>query len=298
MRAPLQRKRRRCGVVLLAQLLLACGTPPPAAPPDAQGEPPARGVAPLIARAEGAAQAGNHDLAIEAYGQALERTPWNTRLQRRLALEHGARAEQRRAAGGPEALRGAEADLRRALELEPSDPTLARNLGIVVLERARAEPDPATAAALRAEGERLAPGPAADLGDTRLAVERRIDLAYELVQRGQLEMGVRQLEALHRELPGREDLTRLLAQAQVRQGNLQLDGGDPARASESFERAVALYRELAPCDGRRCSAEELRVAHHNRIAALIEDERGAEAQRALAEARALGLELPELPLRR
>jgi tetratricopeptide (TPR) repeat protein len=272
-------------------LLVGCGA-------FGRKEPKAadRGVAPLLERGQAAAERGQWDAAIAAYSEALERTPWNTRFQRLLAVAHAERAAQLRSAQpGAGGLTAAEADLRRALELDPADATFRRNLGVVLLERASYEGDAGRAAALRAEGAELAP----DAADALPAgfdrdVERRLDLAVDLIERDQLELAIGQLEALRAEHPGRTEVASLLAQASVRAGNEAVQRREPARAAQAFERAVALYAQLAPCDGARCSAADQRTAHHNRIVALYESGDPVAARKALSEAEAAGLRFPEL----
>jgi tetratricopeptide (TPR) repeat protein len=277
-------------VALLAcmSLVVGCASQVPEAEQD-------RGVAPLFARGQSAAQRQDWDTAIAAYSEALERTPWNTRFQRLLAVAHAERAAQRRGADPSEAgLRAAESDLRRAIELDPSDLNFHRSLGVVLLELSVLEPDTGRAAALRAEGSSLAPDATASVPDVRRSVERRLDLALELIERDQVEAGIAQLESLRADEPDRHEVARLLAQAHVRAGNALVGRHEPARAAESFARAVALYADLAPCDGSRCTAADQRTAHQNRIVALFESGDPAAARAALAEAEAAGLRFPEL----
>jgi tetratricopeptide (TPR) repeat protein len=285
-------QRLRALVALLACLSPqgGCGTR------GAQGpESVERGVAPLVEKGQAAADRGEWDGAIAAYSEALERTPWNTRFQRLLAVAHAERAAQeRRERPGEAGLAAAESDLRRALELDPADATFGRNLGVVLLERAGYERDPARAAALRAEGTELAPDAAAALPDLQRDVERGLDLALELIERDQLEAAIVQLEALRAEHPDRPEIAHLLAQASVRAGNASAERREPARAARDFARAVELYAALAPCDGARCSAAEQRTAHQNLIVALYESGDPEAARRALSAAEAAGLRFPEL----
>ena len=256
---------------------------------------PERGVAPLVDKGKAAAQHGDWDGAIAAYSEALERTPWNTRFQRLLAVAYAERAsEQRRELPGAEGLDAAAADLRKAIELDGSDATFKRNLGVVLLERASYEADAAKAAELRAEGEKLAPDTAAELPDLQRDVERRLDLAVELIERGQIEAALRQLESLRTEQPQRAEVARLLAQAHVRAGNEAVQRREPAEAAQSYQRAVALYAELAPCDGARCTPDDQRTAYQNLIVALYESGDPVAARAALAQAQTAGLRFPEL----
>jgi tetratricopeptide (TPR) repeat protein len=258
-------------------------------------EEPERGVAPILDRAAAAAEAGEWDAAIEGYSQALERTPWNTRFVRLLAVAHAERAaETRRERSGAEGLDAAEKDLRRAVELDPADPVFRRNLGIVLLEHASYERDPARAAALRAEGAALAPDAAEALPDLQRDVERSLDLAVDLIERSQLEAAIVQLEQLRGEYPERADVVSLLAQANVRAGNEEVTRRESRRAVAFFQRAVALYAEIDPCDGGRCTADEQRVAHQNLIVALYESGDPVSARKALDAAEAAGMSFPGL----
>jgi tetratricopeptide (TPR) repeat protein len=258
-------------------------------------EEPERGVAPILDKAAAAAEQGEWDAAIEGYTQALERTPWNTRFVRLLAVAHAERAAQaRRERPGVEGLDAAEKDLRRAIELDGADPVFKRNLGIVLLERASYERDPARVAALRAEGAALSPDAAQALPELQRDVERRLDLAVDLIGRGQLEAAIAQLEELRAEYPGRADVISLLAQANVRAGNEAAAQRESRRAAPFFERAVVLYAEIAPCDGSRCSADEQRVAHQNLIVSLYESGDPVSARKALDAAEAAGLRFPGL----
>jgi tetratricopeptide (TPR) repeat protein len=289
-----------CGVTLrpgAVLALLACLSPLGACGGRGREapEPAPRGVAPLLEKGQAAAQQGEWDGAIAAYSEALERTPWNTQFQRLLAVAYAERAaQQRRERPGEAGLAAAESDLRHALELYPADATFRRNLGVVLLERAGYERDPARAAALRAEGTELAPDAAAALPDLQRDVERRLDLALELIERGALEAALGQLEALRAEHPDRPEVARLLAQASVRAGNASMQRREPRLAAPDFARAVELYAALAPCDGARCSAADQRTAHQNLIVALYESGDPVAARRALAAAEAAGLRFPEL----
>ncbi len=285
----MRRTRAALALVAALSLALACAGPPPA---DEGGLDP--GVAPVVRRAEVAAQSGDYTAAIAAYGEALERTPWNTRFERLLAVSHAERAAQQRAAGGRDGLAAAAADLRRAREIDPGDPTFGRNLAVVLVELARLETEPELAAAARAEAAELDPELVAASPHRSLGVERRLDLAFELIGRGQLAAGVRRLEALHADHPGRADVARLLAQALVRLGDERAEHRNYPEAGGAYTRAVDVYDGLAPCDGARCTADELRAAHYNRLVALIEQGDRDAVRAALARARARGLRFPGL----
>jgi tetratricopeptide (TPR) repeat protein len=283
------RAERRIGTVVVALLAVVSLF-------GSKEEPgPERGVAPLVEKGKAAAERGEWDGAIAAYSEALERTPWNTRFQRLLAVAYAERAaEQRRKLPGAAGLDAAAADLRKAIELDGSDATFKRNLGVVLLERASYETDAAHAAELRAEGARLAPDAAAELPDLQRDVERRLDLAVELIERGQIEAALRQLESLRAEQPQRAEVGRLLAQAHVRAGNEAAQRREPALAAQSYQRAVAVYAELAPCDGTRCSPDDQRTAYQNLIVALYESGDPLAARAALDQAQTAGMRFPEL----
>jgi tetratricopeptide (TPR) repeat protein len=275
-----------------AALMSACvgsGPEPEAAAPDTVG------VAPLVARAEAASASGDHAAAIADYQAALERTPWNTRLVQALVASYAARANQARTKpGGAKGLAAAEADLRAALELAPKDPALERSLAGVLLERAAFATSDEEIAKLRGEARSLAPELEASAPLVRKSAEVRIDLAYDLIERGQLDAGIDQLEALVKDDPGEPAGTRLLAQALVRKGGLQNGRADYQGAQQSFARAVELYAQLLPCDGARCERAELEVAHKNRIASALDGANWDVARAALAEAKAVGLSFPDL----
>ncbi len=285
---------RRVCLALSCVLVVACARPEsgPAAPSDAAG------VAPIVARAEAALASGDLDSAIDSYREAFERTPWNTRIGSSLVAAYVARAEQKRVKpGGPKGLALADADLRAALAISPEDSELERSLAVVLLERAAMERDDAEVARLREEASRLAPDLVAQTPVVRLSVERRLDVAYDLLERGQLDAGLDQLEALLREYPQSNEASRLLAQALVRKGSLQTQRADYAGAKQSYARAVELYAQLSPCDGTRCDRAELELAHRNRISSALDSGSFDAARAALAEAESLGLAFPDLERR-
>ncbi len=272
----------RLGLGVLALVLASeCASPGPerAAP---------RGVAPLIERAERAIERGDYDAAIPAYEQALEITPWNTRVTRALAAAHAERGARRRAEGS---LPSAETDLRRALELQPDDAELRFNLAVVLIERADLDLDPARAVGMRAEAARLAPELYAGSPAVNALLERRLELAYELLERGQLEAGASRLAWLQADYPDEPRVRRLRAQAEVAIGGRLYERGDFAGAAEYYGRAVALY---TGCAADVCAREEVALAHQNRVVALFEASSTAGARAALEQAEAQGLRFPKL----
>ncbi|MFQ5515775.1 MAG: tetratricopeptide repeat protein [Myxococcota bacterium] len=247
-----------------------------------------------IEAAERAMRRADYDTAIGAYRDAFQRTPWNTRLGRTLAAAYVKRATQSRHSGGVPGLREAEKDLRAALELVPEDGTLRRSLAVVLVEQAARQGDPARAGALREEARSYAPELVDTMPVRQVRVERKLDLAYELIERGQLDAGIDALERLHRAHPSHAATTGLLARAYVQRADGLAVLGDLTRAGEALDRAVALYDELEGCPGEACAREELRLAHHNRIHLWLNAERLSEARAALREAEAVGLSFSEL----
>ncbi len=272
--------------------LLACaGTPGPTGPStDATVS-----VSTLVARAERAAATGDHSTAVAAYAEALERTPWNERLRRALASAHVERARATRASEGVFGLDAAERDLREAFRLEPADPAIRLSLAALLADRATRSIDPSKAGELRAEARELDP----KLGDAgsgvRADLERRLDLAYELIERGQLEAGVLRLESLHRAHPEHPATTRLLAQSRVRQALLASERGRHSEAAEFLGRSVSVYAELPARMAEETPVrEEIRSAHRGRVVAWLNAGRRSEARRALGEAAEVGFHFPEL----
>ena len=262
-----------------------------------------QGVGPLVQSAEQAFDRGDYDAAIAAYVEALERTPWNDRLVANLVAAYVARAESAREQPGVEPLERAAADLRRARQLRPDDPLLRANLARVLIEQANrvgagaGVPDPERVSELRAEARGLDAALEANAEAVRPLLERRLDLAFELLERGQLEAGILRLEALRRDYPESRSVALLLGQALGRLASGLEARGEHARAAESFGRAVAVLAELGPCPpGQRfaCDEAELRLAHNNRIVSWINADRPADARAALLEAEAAGLEFPRL----
>ncbi len=66
-----------------------------------------------------------------------------------------------------------------------------------------------------------------------------------------------------------------------------------AAAGPELDRAVAVYASGA-CASDACGADEVRIAHHNRIVAWLNALRAAEARRALEDAERSGLRFPRL----
>lgn len=279
-------------LALLAAAGWACAAK---GPTDAEREAAAAGVAPIVARAEAAAARGDSDAAIAGYEEAIERTPWNTRLESQLVAAYTQRAEaKRRKPGGARGLALAEKDLRSAHELAPDDASVTRSLASVLLERAAFETDDALSEQLRAEATKLAPDVAAENPAVRLPVESRLDLAYELIDSGSIDAGIDQLRAVCQDYPQNAKAARLLAQALVRLGGQQTASRDYDGAQASFTDAVSQYARLLPCDGTRCDSSELELAHRNRILSLLDGQRLDRARAALQEAEQLGLRFDDI----
>ena len=271
----------------------ACGTSPPAEP---SREEQLRGVAPLIESAGRSRSSGDYTRAIELYREAFERTPWNERLGRALAVTYAEKAIAERNEGKMSA---AEADLREAVGLFPDDLQFRRNLAVVLLERATLELEPDEAQALVAEIRALDPEAKIPERIGMAGFERRMDLAFDLVSKNQLEAGIDQLERIHRDYPEEPAATRLLAQAHVRQATQFSTRQNYPAAGEELDRAVALYDALAPCAqgdvaGARCSQPEREIAHRNRIIAWMNARQDDVARKALAKSRAQGFSFADL----
>ena len=285
------RLRALC-VAVLALAGAACGG---SGPSGAARDSAAAGVAPIVARAEAAAASGDLDTAIADYAEAEKRTPWNPALRSQLVAAYTQRAElKRRKPGGAVGLAAAEKDLRDAHALEPEDATVKRSLAAILLERAAFERDDALAEKLRAEASELAPELSAQTPAVRLPVETRLDLAYDLIDRGSIDAGIDQLRAVVHEYPQNAQAARLLAQALVRLGTQQTQSRDFDGASASFAEAVAQYARLLPCDGTRCDSAELELAHRNRILSALDGGHLDLARAALNEAEAIGLRFDDL----
>ncbi len=284
---PRSGRRRVSALLVCAWLAGGCAASQPGS------EAPEATVAPLVSRAERAASRGDYATAIAAYREAIELTPWNTRLERALVAAYVGRAAHPSELGEA-GLRASEADLRRALEIAPDDPEVRHNLGVVLLDRSSRETDPQARDAIRADAHQYAPDLVENTPRVWVALERRLDLAYELLERGQLEAGLERLERLHQDHPERADATRLLAQARVRHGSHLSRKQLHSRAGASLDAAVALYRDLLPCDGSRCAADELRTAPYTRIVAGLSAESPDEVRSALADAERAGLDFPQL----
>lgn len=280
--------RRDGRVFLLLALLAACAG---GVREGANLEQP-QSVTPIIAAAERARERGDFDAAIAGYQQAIARTPWNSLLEGHLAASYVERATHSRDEGGIEGVRAAEQDLRRALELLPNDAAIQRSLATVLVDLANRQLDPARARALREEAGSLAPEVVEATPVVQPRLERRLDLAYELLERGQTEAGIERLVRIHAEHPDHAPATRLLAQARVRLGNKLAERGDYLAAGEELDLAVTLYAELGNCRRELCELAELRLAHQNRIAAWANAARPEQARVARKEAETLGLRFP------
>ena len=278
--------------LLLAQLA-ACGGAT-SSEPEGRGEDEPASVAPIVEEAEQLRERGDYGGAIEAYERVLERTPWNRRVQHTLAMTHADRATRWRE---QRSLPSAERDLRRALELAPDDPRVRHNLAVVLVERSALELDPERAAAQRAEAGELDAGVAVSQPERDAGLERRLDLAFELLERGQLEAGIARLEELRRSHPTSAEVNRLLGQALVRQGSELSQRGNHTQAGRTLDRAVAAYARVPGCrapEWTGCSRDEARIAHYNRVVAWLMAGERTEARRALDEAEDVGLSFPEL----
>jgi tetratricopeptide (TPR) repeat protein len=276
-------------------LICACvgGSPKPDAGSEAESE--AAGVAPIVARAQASVASGDLDAGIAGYRAAYERTPWNTSIASSLVAAYVSRAEQKRSKpGGAKGLDLAEADLRAALEIQPLQPAVEHSLATVLLERSALVKDDAEAARLRAQAAALAPDLAAQTPVQRLPVERRLDIAYDLIERDQLDAGLDQLDSLVREYPQNTAAARLMAQALVRKGDVETRRGDYKIASQSYTQAIEVYARLMPCDGTRCTREELEIAHRNRVSSALDGGNYEAARAALSEAKGVGLAFPDL----
>lgn len=288
-----RRVARSAGLACLAlSLLSSCGATGPLSD-DGDADDP-HSVAPLIDKAERMRAHGEYASAITAYEQALERTPWNERIQLALAMTYADRAARSRREGQ---LGAAEDDLRKSLELAPGHPAPTGNLAVVLMERANLEMDPERAAARRAEAETLSPGITSKTPVRNAPLERRLDMAYELVERGQLEAGIDRLESLHESFPEETEVTRLLGQSLIQLGAKQASAGNNVAAGRTLDRAVGMYREVPGCAAptwEGCDRNEVRLAHNNRIVSWINAGERENARAALVDAQSMGLAFPDL----
>jgi tetratricopeptide (TPR) repeat protein len=281
----------------LAQLSLAvawaiassCATP--SEPDLSQPAPSPASVGELVERGEEARDRGDLDTAVEAFREALERTPWNDRIRKALAVSLADRAERSHASGKFVGVSAAERDLREALVLLPEDPVLRRNLGIVLLDLASRSMDPERAADLEAEARELLPAGESDLPTADALRERRIDMAMELIGRGQVEAGIGRLAALHAERPADVEIGLLLAQAHAAHGAARMQQQRLVAAAEAYDRAVAV---LSSFDAAQLPAGELEQAHRNRVIAWVNAERPEAARGALQDAERAGFRLSSL----
>ncbi len=277
--------------LLLAQLSACGGSSPQPEPPRAD-EPAS--VAPIVEEAELLREQGDYNGAIEAYTRVLERTPWNQRVQHTLAMTYADRATRWRE---QRSLPAAERDLRRALELAPDDPRVRRNLAVVLVERSALELDPERSASQRAEAGELDASVTVLQPERVAGLERRLDLAFELLERGQLEAGIARLEGLQRSYPDSDEVNRLLGQALVRRGTELSERGNREQAGRALDRAVAAYARIPGCrapEWSGCSRDEARLAHYNHIVAWLAAGERPEARRALDDAHDMGLSFPDL----
>ncbi len=268
----------------LLSLLVACAAPEPPAANPAEGASVAR----LLEEAEVLRAQGDFASAIGAYERAQARMPWNDRITLALAAVYAERAAGHHRAGK---LARAEADLRTALELVPDQPQVAANLARLLVERADLDLAQERAQLRRAEAETLAPGITAQVAGRDARLERRLDLAFELLERGQVEAGIARIEQLRRDYPEEPEPARMLAQAHAALGARYFDRGRFSDAADQFGRAVELYRTCGPS---LCERAQVAPAHQNRIIALIESSRTREARAALDEAESQGMSFPEL----
>ena len=274
----------------VVSLVASCGGVGPGPDPDET----TRGIAPIVAAAERARARRDLDTAIDSYGEALARTPWNTRLKQTLAATYVERAARARTEGGFLGLVSARQDLEEAMALVPEQEAARYNLALILIEMSTREFDEARSAALREEARKLEPGLVEATPVLQAGVERRLDLAFELLQRGQLDAGIDDLTRIHEHAPDHPGATRLLAQAQVRKGSLLAERHDYEGAGERFDQAVLLYEDLGNCQDENCERDELRLAHRNRITTWIEAGRPERARRALDDAERVGLPFPDL----
>jgi tetratricopeptide (TPR) repeat protein len=285
-----RRLRHVVAGALLALVCAACaGGGDSAEPERARAE---QGVAPLVTRADRSRARGDFAVAIDLYSQAYQRTPWNERLKQSLAVAYTEKAQRARSEGE---LRTAEQDLRAALALYPDDASFKRNLAIVLLESAQREMNESRAEQMLAELRTLAPDLEIPNRVTKGGLERRLDLAFQLLERGQLDAGVQELELVRRDYPGEAAPARFLAQAIAQQADAFTSRQNFSAAGEAMDRAVALYKELLPCDdAARCKREEFAILAQNRVIAWSNAFELARARAALDEAKALGFAFPEL----
>jgi tetratricopeptide (TPR) repeat protein len=169
---------------------------------------------------------------------------------------------------------------------------LQKNLAVVLAERAARGGD--EAAALRAEALALDPEVSASVPAGAEEVERGLDLAHDLVQRGQVEAGLLELERLFAEQPDYPGVGRLYGQALVLHGVDRQAQGDHDGADDAFERAIEVYAALGACKRSPCEDPDMRTAHYDRIVNWIHADREDAAREALAQAEAAGLRFPDL----
>jgi DNA-binding SARP family transcriptional activator len=248
-------------------------------------------VADLVERAEAARESGDLDGAVESFREAHARTPWNDRIRRALAVSLADRAARSRETRRYAGVAAAETDLREALSLEPEDTTLRHNLGIVLLDLASRSMDPERAGALESEARTLLPE-AEELPAPGDALRgRRLDMALELIERGQIEAGISRLAALHAEHPADVEIGLLLSRAHARHAEVLADRGDAEGAARSYGWALAVLQRFDPAV---IPPAELEGAHRNRVTAWINAYQPDGARAALDDAERAGFRFPRL----
>jgi hypothetical protein len=134
--------------------------------------------------------------------------------------------------------------------------------------------------------------------ERRPDIERSLDLAYEIVEHGPIDLGIEQLEALHASHPEHAATTRLLAQALERNALLHAERGQHEESARLLGRAVGLYAELvsrgSASGGDAGVRGELERAHRSRVVAWLNASRPAEARGALDEAERAGFRFADL----
>lgn len=278
------------GMTLMA--LLSCAGPAPPEPPQ-----PAT-LAEIVGEAVEAEERGDPDLAVARYGEAFQRDPSNLRIRRRLAAAHMERARRVREEEGVFGLEAAERDVREAWRLEPADPAIRSSLAALLVERSVREMSPHRAQALREEARALDPDVALVGEGARADVDRRLDLAFELVERGQIDAGLERLEAIHADEPRHRPTARLLGRTLVLKALMRSERGRHAEAGALLDRAVEVYPTLPTGEAESESSaelrEELQSVHRSRIVAWLNAARPEDARRALDEAEQAGFRFPDL----
>jgi tetratricopeptide (TPR) repeat protein len=245
----------------------------------------------LVSLAESAAAAGDADAAIAAYRAARKRQPWNPALRQVLAAALSERASASFAAGDYAGARAAESDLREAVELEPEDATLRRSLGTLLVDLGSRSNDPERRAALFAEAAELGVEADRERLEHDPGLERRLDLAMELVERGQLEAATLRLESLHRERPDNPEVALLLSQVHARRGLELAENSNMEQSALAYE---AAWKALGGFVASELPEGALARAHRNRVVAWSNAGQRERAVAALRDAEAAGVSLPDL----